>query len=276
MKDKLIKLPVLLKGLGNVALFCTLLLATAPTATAQMVCTGGTNPGGACTTDADCPGACTPNSNTSCLTDGDCPGPNTCTLPPPGTCGTPLPVELTSFTAIYTGPGEIQLAWDTTSETDNFGFEVQHHTGDRFINVGFVPGAGTTLEAQSYAYDVAGIQPGTHLFRLKQLDLDGTFSYAGPVEVEVEVPGIFALEGVYPNPFTTTASFKVWVARSQHVEVSLYDAVGRAVQTLFEGTIDAQQPVNVIIDGRDLPSGLYIYRVAGEIFNESRQVILNK
>src|SRR5690606_28712319 len=90
-----------------------------------------------------------------------------------------LPGELVSFTATLDGPDGV-LAWQTASETNNAGFEVEHTAVETrrgaslpWQRLAFVAGRGTTAEPQSYTYRAAGLEPGRHVFRLRQVDYDG-------------------------------------------------------------------------------------------------------
>ena len=52
--------------------------------------------------------------------------------------------------------------------------------------------------------------------------------------------------------------------------------LGRRVKTLYEGAPSAGQMHTVRIDGRGLPSGLYLVRLVGETFVEAQAVTLLK
>ena len=52
--------------------------------------------------------------------------------------------------------------------------------------------------------------------------------------------------------------------------------LGRQVQVLYEGTPQAGQMHTVPIDGSDLPSGMYLVRVAGQSFVKTQTVTLLK
>lgn len=59
-----------------------------------------------------------------------------------------LPVELVSFDALAQ-EGGVVLVWETATETNNSGFEVEMASGsDHFQTIDFVEGAGTTVDAQ--------------------------------------------------------------------------------------------------------------------------------
>lgn len=241
------------------------------------LCVGGTNNGGICQTSADCPGGCTPNANRSCLTSAACPGSNTCTDPLPGTCDLDaLPVELTIFEAVAVSGGTVELRWETATETNNAGFQIEHRMHGEFVPIDFIEGAGTTREAQAYSRQISGLEVNRHVFRLKQIDLDGAFEYSEEVEVEVEVPGSIVVYEAYPNPFSESSTLRFAVSREQGVSVSLYDAEGRLVSELFEGSVSANSTQSVTIDGSSLAAGVYVARIAGDAFAETRRIVLTK
>ncbi len=187
-----------------------------------------------------------------------------------------LPVELTAFSAVSDG-AEVLLRWETASETNNAGFEVHRHTGADWQALEFVPGHGTTLERTRYQFQAAGLAAGTHRFRLKQIDFDGTVAYSAEVEVSVDLASApYAVTPVAPSPFAAQASLRFTVARAQPVRADLFDATGRHVQTLFAGFAEAAREVPVILDGQALPSGVYFVRIEGEGFVTTRRALLLK
>ena len=131
-----------------------------------------------------------------------------------------LPVELTSFDALAMASG-VLLDWTTATETNNAGFDVQQLQGDRFASIGFVEGQGSTTEAQAYSYTVSGLAPGTHTFRLKQIDFDGSFEYSAEIEVDVTLASTYELVKAYPNPFNPSTTFALTVATEQQVSVEV-------------------------------------------------------
>lgn len=190
-----------------------------------------------------------------------------------------LPVELTSFEAIVDGKAVV-LRWDTASETNNAGFDVQvrktSDTEEMWTTLAFVDGHGTTTEPRSYHHRTATLEAGTHTFRLKQIDFDGAFEYSPEVEVVIGLPGAYVVEPTYPNPFNPEATLRFAVQQEQQVQVTLYNLLGQRVQTLFAGTATSGQMQRVTIDGSELSSGIYLVRVRGERFLETQQVTLVK
>ncbi len=195
---------------------------------------------------------------------------------------TSLPVEFTAFEAQVQGQ-DVLLRWETATETDNTGFEVQHLAPshdirpiNNWMSVGFVEGAGSSLEAQEYGYRVSDLNAGQHLFRLLQVDFDGAVAFSDQIEASIEVPGTHVLSAAYPNPFNPMARFTLVVAESQQVSVEVFNSIGIRVATLFDGLLAANQSHQFTLDGTALPSGTYIYRVTGSNFSDSRSVSLLK
>ncbi|MEM8599217.1 MAG: T9SS type A sorting domain-containing protein [Bacteroidota bacterium] len=189
-----------------------------------------------------------------------------------------IPVELTSFNVGLSGTDAV-LAWETSSETNNSGFEVQMRLpeAERFDVVDFVRGFGTTSEARSYNFRVPDLEPGTYAFRLRQLDFDGGFEIFPEVEVTVGVSGSLWVARTFPNPFGAAAgapeaTVRFSVPNSAPVNAVLYDVLGRAVQTVYEGTPAANARVEARVDARGLASGTYLLVITGDGFRDTHRV----
>lgn len=77
---------------------------------------------------------------------------------------------------------------------------------------------------------------------------------------------------VYPSPFTATAWVSVDVPTPQPVTVEVFDLLGRRVAVLFEGPLRPGGRT-LALDGAALPPGLYVVRVRGDGFVETRKVV---
>lgn len=187
----------------------------------------------------------------------------------------PVPVELVSFNAVLNG-SDVTLNWATSSETNNAGFELQMDSGNGYQAVSFIEGHGTTTEAQSYEHTINDMAPGTYMFRLKQIDYDGVFEIHQEIEVTVETPDQFVLLPAYPNPFNPQATVRFAVRDAAPVTLTLHDALGRVVSTLYDGIPEANQTLDVEIDGSNLPSGVYLVRLSSSSYSASQSVTLLK
>jgi len=207
-----------------------------------------------------------------------------------GTCtafsgdDTALPVELTTFEAVQDGD-VYRLQWTTASETSNAGFHIEHANRptslsafSAFTSIAFVDGAGTTLEAQHYTFPLtlSTLQPGTHRFRLRQVDFDGAAAYSPTVEVGIEVPRQLQLHAAYPNPFNPQTTLGFTVPRSGQASLTVYDLLGRPVATLFDGPAEAGRAYRLVFDAANLASGTYLYRLRFGQEVRSRRLVLLK
>lgn len=185
----------------------------------------------------------------------------------PGTvnAGQSLPIELAGFGA-KVSDNEATIHWTTASESNNDRFEVQHKVGNAWKTVATLKGAGTSTISNNYAQKVSNLEAGYHAFRLKQVDYDGSVSYSDEIRALVELNTAFQLGDAYPNPFNPTTSFSLTVAQDQNVKVEVYDLAGRLVQTLFSGTVAANEIQHFTFEASALSSGTYLYRVVGDKF----------
>ena len=185
---------------------------------------------------------------------------------------TPIPVELASFEATASGSAA-QLTWATASETNNAGFHIERRgpESDGFASMGFVEGHGTTTQPQRYRYRTRSLGPGRHVFRLRQVDLDGSETRSDTVSVRLRLAEA-ATMAVAPNPVQTRATATLRVRTEQSVTVALYDVLGRRVRTVHEGPLAPNRAHTLRIDADALSSGLYLLRANGERFQETRRV----
>jgi hypothetical protein len=187
-----------------------------------------------------------------------------------------LPVEIISFTGAQSG-NSVRLEWTTASETNNNGFEVQQRTPqNEFKTIGFVKGKGTTSEKQFYSfYDKPEVLSNKIIYRLKQIDLDGSISYSNEVVLDFTAPLEFALLQNYPNPFNPVTRISFNVARIVPVSLRVYNLLGQEVVTLVN-ELKTPGIYEVNFDAALLPSGVYLYRLEAGSFAATRRMLLLK
>ncbi|PSQ55545.1 MAG: hypothetical protein BRD28_00370 [Bacteroidetes bacterium QH_10_64_37] len=184
----------------------------------------------------------------------------------------PLPVELSGFDATVSGE-TARLAWATAGETNNAGFHVEHRgpEAERFASAGFVEGHGTTDAPQQYRFRTDPLDPGRHVFRLRQVDLDGTATRSDTVAVQVRLAEAAEM-AVAPNPVRTRATVSLRVRAEQAVTVTLYDVLGRRVRTVHDGPMAPGRDHAFQVDASGLSSGLYLLRADGEQFQRTHRI----
>jgi len=93
---------------------------------------------------------------------------------------------------------------------------------------------------------------------------NNTISEIDAVEV-IEIPGTFALDGNYPNPFNPTTTIQFDLPESADVEVQIFDMIGRQVMSIPAQTIAAGAKRSLQVNASQLASGSYFYRVVAKM-----------
>ncbi|MDW7693101.1 T9SS type A sorting domain-containing protein [Flammeovirgaceae bacterium SG7u.111] len=178
----------------------------------------------------------------------------------------PLPVTLTSFTASANN-SFTNIRWSTASEWDFSHYEIEKSFDG--INFDFVaevdPKGGEGLLAD---YTYTDLFPGRDLiyYRLKMVDLDGSFEYSKVVAVSTKA-SLEALS-VFPNP-APNGHFSLYYpnAFGKEVQVSVMNTLGMEV---FTRTLVLDKDVLDIAPERELQSGHYMLNVQidGQVFRK--------
>ena len=173
--------------------------------------------------------------------------------------GTPLPVELTAFTAEARGP-VAHLAWTTASEKNNAGFAVEVSADGRtFRRVGWVAGQGNSTRPRSYEFKdgTLATYPGpTAYYRLRQIDGDNTETFS-PVRTVAVPVGLATELRVWPNPARGGVSV-AGLPPGQSVQI--FDLTGRLRLT---ATLPPSGPLELALPATVGP-GVYVVRGGGQ------------
>ncbi len=202
--------------------------------------------------------------------------------------GTVVPVELTSLQAEFAN-NAVTISWQTATETNNKGFEIQRKSGNSWVNVGFQPGAGSSTELNNYSFvdnlsDNAGSNQLT--YRLGQIDLNGTVHYSKEIEVTIAAgPTTYSLDQNYPNPFNPTTTIRYALPYESSVKIVVYNITGAQVSVLANG-IQSSGTHQVVLNSssldKELSSGIYFYQIiahstdGSHSFTETKKMILLK
>jgi len=125
---------------------------------------------------------------------------------------------------------------------------------------------------------------------VQRLGIDDTFLYAGtygsgvwrrPLSEIITNVGNedhdrvveFLLHQNYPNPFNPATTISYDLPVSGRVSLSLFDLYGRCVRTLVDATQEAGMHI-VQLDGTDLASGVYVYRLRSGAGVSTRKCLL--
>ena len=157
-----------------------------------------------------------------------------------------LPIKLISFKATLQKKNNVVLNWTTATETNNRFFEVEQSTdGINFSFVTRIAGKGTTSSLTFYTATDSYVTPGTKYYRLKQVDLDGKFTYSGIISIFIEKTNRLNL---------VQHSDQLIVESAENMQVALLNSSGR-ILNYFTLKIGRN-----IIPLSNLPAGMYLLR----------------
>jgi len=159
------------------------------------------------------------------------------------------------FGEIIDGKG--RLYWETYTERNNMGFELQKtYDGQVWETIGWLNGAGSSSSRLEYEFVDPNLSSTGQYYRFKQLDFDGVFTYSNTVFLNLDAPAsledIFVL---YPNPNTSSNALKLkgWVQKDWDVQLTISDPTGRILfndKHIFgPGTEVFEFPVDFFVPG---------------------------
>ncbi|SEJ71213.1 Por secretion system C-terminal sorting domain-containing protein [Dyadobacter koreensis] len=182
---------------------------------------------------------------------------------------TPLPVELTRFTAkkvdVTEAYNSVLLEWTTAAEKDFSHFEIEMASGEKELNqslftkIGEVNGKANSASITKYQFtdqQITGYP--TRYYRLKMVDKDETFNYSAIRSVTFSEKVNWR---VYPNPSNGVFNVDFQTEKSNLVNVNVFDVSGRLLEQktiISSGSLQTQQ---INISGAAVKSGIYFLEI---------------
>ena len=178
-----------------------------------------------------------------------------------GTIGDdPLPIQLANFSAEQNN-GNVLLKWETKSEVQNAGFDVERKTAsdEQFIKIGFIKGSGNSNTPKMYSFTDNSSQGGNISYRLCQINTNGLVTYSNEIQVN-SIPSNYILFQNYPNPFNPSTIIKYTLPFESKVNIKFYNSIGQCVREVNEATM---QPgyYSLNFNSSGLASGIYFYSI---------------
>ncbi len=170
------------------------------------------------------------------------------------TCG-PLPIALVNFT----GKGlddKVNLFWNTAAEY-NVKMIVVERSADGSLFDKFAEVTPKGSSSSGAAYNLADMfpLPGTGFYRLKIVDLDGSFSYSKIIQVDMPARAI-AITQLYPNPVSDIMRLEIYADKRQRLISRVFDMSGKQ---LIVKSINLEKGQNTSsLSFTNLGRGLYI------------------
>ena len=179
--------------------------------------------------------------------------------------GTPLPVELFSFTANVSNGRNIKLKWETKTELNSSKFIIENKSAlTSWESVASVNASGESNSPKYYSFTIKNLQADNYQFRLKMIDNDGSFTYSKTIETAISLPDVFTLSQNYPNPFNPSTKINYSLPYDSKVTLEIFNIAGVRIGQLVN---DQQSAGYYSVDfnsssvGRNISTGVYFYRI---------------
>lgn len=178
-----------------------------------------------------------------------------------------LPVTLISINAKAI-ENTVRLDWKTSMETNSDRFELERsRDGKQWNLVGTVQSHQESVKEQTYFFEDRMPLAGENLYRLKMIDLDGTFAYSRIVNAVIK-GSVEALK-LFPNPASHVLNIEVpeW---SEVSDVEIRDVAGKLIY-------HAGHKISKTVDLKSFADGAYILVIRknnGEV--ETKKFVINK
>lgn len=171
----------------------------------------------------------------------------------------PLPLELLEFKATLVGDNGF-LEWKTENEKNSSVFIVERSTDAfNFTAIGTIL-ASNTPGTHGYTYtdpNITSLGFPVIYYRLRQVDLDGRFTYSSIVAVQIEDKKMTIR--LYPNPVQDRINLTITAYQPERLSWRFTDNVGRLIRG---GTYNVNQGVNYISENVGfITTGVYFLQV---------------
>ena len=185
-----------------------------------------------------------------------------------------LPVELSSFEIAEKENG-FQLNWTTASELNNQGFEIERSTdGERFDNIGFVSGLGTSNEENHYSFNDKGVLKNMdYYYRLKQINYDGKSAYSRILTGILLESKALSVSDLMPNPAFDKTSFNLSLLEDERVDIEVFDLSGKLHSLNSYQLSKGLQTVD--LDLSNFAPGSYFVKIYGQNQTLMKKLIIH-
>lgn len=172
-----------------------------------------------------------------------------------------LPVSLLSFDLSEAAEHSVLLTWTTISEINNSYFIIERsRDGINFEPIGKVNGQGNSNQLTSYSYTDHSAGTGVVYYRLKQVDLDGSYGYSEIKNIRLNADAIV----IYPNP--NSGAFTV-STHGGNYRIIITDIIGQKVYESEMSTAEKTFQTG-------LSAGTYLAEVVNENIHEIYKLVI--
>lgn len=185
---------------------------------------------------------------------------------------TALPVVLIQFSGEKVDEDNL-LTWKTATEHNNDYFTLERSTdGFIFEAIATTAAAGNSTTEKLYSqFDIDPFR-GVNYYRLKQTDINGSFSYSNTISLSRDYMESSVSE-LFPNPTSADVNFEFNAQKATEIEVQLLDNSGRLVNKYMYHAVAGKNILS--LDLNNVSRGLYTVVFYSELLvkTEMRKLI---
>jgi hypothetical protein len=181
----------------------------------------------------------------------------------------PTPIKLLSFTAVNNGKNDVDLKWQTATETNNDFFTVERsNDGINFQPIETVDGAGNSSQLLNYSIIDHTPESGVSYYRLKQTDFNGAFFYSTIVSVAMIDFSETTSVNIFPNPTNGIINVEFEKVANKVVNIEIVNVFGQLVYS-DSRSVDR----NLSIDLAFLQKGIYMLKLKADGYVYNKKVV---
>jgi hypothetical protein len=177
----------------------------------------------------------------------------------------PLPINLINFTANKLNPSAVSLFFTTGSELNSDRFEIEKsNDGSLFSIINTLTAKGNSSTNNNYKtidHD-AFKNNNTIYYRLKMIDMDGSFQYSNIISLNKDEVAPITLSSIAPNPSNGEMTLTLLSGFAQQSKIEILDLKGSIIYTLDKILIAGENSISVNINS--INNGIYFIRLTSE------------
>ena len=186
----------------------------------------------------------------------------------PGT----FPVAWSHFSAKSLQGGVVELHWETASELNNDFFVVERSDGFDFINpveLGRVQGQGSSGKGGIYSFIDTRFGEKQSFYRLRQVDIDGSFSFSNIIQTSVLQPEFILAAG--PSPAKAYLDIQLSGIPEEGYKLLLGNMKGQTAWSLVVNS-PSSRIQTIRIPTHSLRQGIYFLKFSSTDANSTQRV----
>lgn len=184
-----------------------------------------------------------------------------------------LPIELIGISA-QGMHDHIAVSWDVASEMNLSHYELERsEDGTLFELISNLPAVGTTTQMQTYGYNDSDVRTfQMYYYRVKSVDLDGSYDYTPTVSGSLLASGGFSQDAlsIYPNPTQDEFMISLFSEFNREVSITMYSSLGQTMNQMTVGILNGNTVMK--FNANEWASGVYFI----EIEDVNTQETINK